>query len=211
MNRIALPLSCALAALLAGCNVVPPPRADAVRYYLLGGPAPSGAGAAQAPAGGLRVGLKSVELAEYLKTRAIAVRHGSNELALDDYVRWAEPLDAAIGRMLLGSLETAPAVARVYPQPFPFDADRDCDLAVRILRCEGLAEPNGRASARFAAEIEVTSTGPNPRLIARKEFVAPESPWDGRDYSRLAALLGDDAAALGQEAAAMLPGPPARP
>jgi uncharacterized lipoprotein YmbA len=137
----------------------------------------------------------------------VAVRRGSNELVLSDYARWAEPLDAAIARMLRGGLEASPAVARVFPQPFPFDAERDCDVSVRILRCEGAVEPNGRAFARFDAEIEVTSAGPNPRLIARKTFAAPAAPWDGQDYSRLAALLGDDVAALGREAATLLPGP----
>jgi uncharacterized lipoprotein YmbA len=206
MKRIALPLCGAIGAFLAACNMVQPPQADAVRYYVLGGPSPSGA-PAQAPATGLRVGLKNVELAGYLKTLSIAVRRGPNEIVLNDYARWAESLDAAISRMLRGGLEASPAVARVFQQPFPFDADRDCDLSVRILRCEGALEPNGRAVARFAAEIEVTSAGPNPRLIARKEFTAPELPWDGRDYSRLASLISDDVAALAREASALLPGP----
>lgn len=193
----------ALALLIAGCNVVPPPQSDLTRFYVLTGPAP----AAGPATGRLRLGLKSVDVAAYLNTRDMVLRKGTNEIELQDYARWAEPLGAGIGRILQLQLASDPAVGRVYPQPFPFEAERDYDVAVSVIHCEGATESGlmGRSSARFSAAIEITRPGPAAQVIARKMFVAPGAEWDGRDYARLAALLSEDAAALAREIAAALP------
>jgi len=115
-------------------------------------------------------------------------------------------------------LLAGPAVASVEPQPFAFDAERDCDVAITILHCEGVAEPGGRSFARFAAEYEVVTPGPEPRIIARGSFYAPEAPWDGRDFGQLAEMLYTSADSLGRLVATEIggakltpaPQPPAR-
>jgi len=192
----------ALCVALTGCSgLIPPPQTDPTRYYVLAGPPPVPAAAG----GQLRVGLRAVELAAYLKSPDMIVRRGANELVLQDYARWGEPLDAGIARILRERLGAAPGVGRVYAQPFPLDQTRDCDVAVTILRCEGGTGPGG---ARFAATIDITSAG-DGRLLARRTFVAPEAAWDGRNFARLAGLLSADVDALGQEIVAALP--PASP
>jgi uncharacterized lipoprotein YmbA len=197
----------ALALCLAGCGgLIPSPQADPTHYYILSGPAVP-APDATAP-GRLRIGLKSVELAAYLKSPDLIVRQGTNELVLVDYARWGEPLDAGIARILRERLRAAPAVGRLYPQPFPLDADRDYDVAVTVLRCEAGPAAGGGRAAQFAATIELTTVGPDARVVARRDFVAPPIPWNGTDYARLAADLGADADALGREVAGMLPAAP---
>ena len=189
--------------LIAGCNVVPPPQADTTRYFVL-----TGSGPAPGPAAGsLRLGLRNVELAAYLNTRDMVLRSGSNELVLQEYARWAEPLDAAIARILRTELAAAPAVGRVDLQPFRFDTDRDYDVSVTVIHCEGETSARliSHPTARFAAVAEITSTGPNPRVVARRMYTAPESAWDGHDYARLAGLLGDDVAEFGRQIIADLP------
>jgi len=52
--------------LLAGCNIIPPPRPDPTRYYVLTGPALTAPGV-PAATGALKLGLRNVELAPYLK------------------------------------------------------------------------------------------------------------------------------------------------
>jgi uncharacterized lipoprotein YmbA len=194
--------ACGLAA--GGCgdlgNIIPPAQADPTRYFLL---APGQGGGAEAvPAavipGRLRVGFRRVELASFLRTRSIVVDSGPNEIAIEDFRRWAEPLGDAISRIMRARLLADPAVASVEPQPFAFDADRDCDVAITILHCEGVAEPGGRSFARFAADYEVVTPGPEPRIIARGTFTAPEAPWDGRDYGKLAEALYISADSLGR-------------
>jgi uncharacterized lipoprotein YmbA len=202
MNRLLLLLTLAL--LLAGCSgLIPAPQTDPTRYFVLTGPPP-----AAAAGGSLRIGLRTVELAAYLKSPDMIVRQGTNEIALQDYARWGEPLDAGIARLLRESLQAAGGVGRVYLQPFPLDTDRDYDVAVTVLRCEGATGGKGGRGARFAATFEITKPG-DGRLVARRTFVAPDVGWNGTDFAQLAGLLSDDVAALGQDVVGALPTAPA--
>jgi hypothetical protein len=207
-----IPLPTAIAGLclaLAGCDgIIPPPQADTTRFYVLAAPAaPAPAPAIASPAGKLHVGLRNVELAGYLRTRSMITRRGSNELAVDDYHRWAEPLVDGIGRTLRAVLLASPAVGSAAAEPFPLDSDRDYDISVDVTHCEGVTA-DGRTFAAFAANIEVSTGGASPHLVFRKAFTAPEDAWDGQDYGRLAALLGADADRLGREIVASLPSRP---
>jgi hypothetical protein len=194
MNRFLLLLALSLA--LTGCSgLFPAAQTDPTRYYVLTGPV-----AAPSAPGALRVGVRRVELAAYLKSPDLIVRRGANELVLQDYARWGETIDAGVSRLLQASLAAAPGVGRVYVQPFPLDQDRDCDVAVTILRCEGGTD----SLAHFAATVEITHPS-DGKLLARFAFAAPDAAWDGHDFGRLAALLSDDVAALGREIAAALP------
>jgi uncharacterized lipoprotein YmbA len=192
---------------LAGCGgLIPGPSADPTHYYILTGPA---AVASDAPAiGHWRVGLKTVALAAYLKSPDLIVREGTNEIALQDYARWGEPLEAGISRLLQERLRASPAVGRVYAQPFPLDADRDYDVAVTVLRCEGGPGPDHGRVAQFAATIEIATPGPDARVVARRTFVAPAAAWEHGDFAQLTALLSADVDALGQDVVAALPPSP---
>jgi hypothetical protein len=93
----------------------------------------------------------------------------------------------------------------VYPQPFPFEVERDYDVAVRVLRCEGERRADGRTVATLAALIEVTRAGPGGAVVWRQTYTAPELPWDGKDHGALAAALSQGVASLAATVAAELP------
>jgi uncharacterized lipoprotein YmbA len=186
--------------LLSACSVVPPPQGDATRFFLLTAPKNSVL-PEKAAQGGVRLGLRSIEMADYLRTRAIVVRRAENELSLDDYNRWAEPLDSGIARLLRANLRATPGVSRVFSQPFPLESDRDFDVAVTVLRCEGSPSGSGRGASHFSAFVEVFSAGINPKLVARFDYVAPDQVWDGRDYGQLAADLSESVNGLAGEIA----------
>ena len=82
---------------VAGCNLIPPPAPDPTRYYVLTSPEPEPA-VTRVAQGSVRIGLRAVELAPYLRKGVLVVRHGENELVFDDFARWGEPLEAGIGR-----------------------------------------------------------------------------------------------------------------
>jgi uncharacterized lipoprotein YmbA len=202
-------LTCAsLGLLFTGCNIIPAPTADSTRYYVLTGPALAGV-SPQPVAGALRLGLKNVELAPYLKKGSLVVRTGMNEVSFLDGARWAEPLEQEIMHTLRAQLLATPTVGRVFLQPFPFDEPRDFDVSVRILRCEGVQNSLGaKATAQFAATVEITRIGADGGIVTRKRFVAPESIWDGKDYAQLASQLSVAVAALSEEVVAALPEKP---
>ena len=137
----------------AGCNLIPSPTPDSTRYYVLAGPA-LGAAGVQPVTGVLRLGLRNVEVAPYLKKGSLVVRTGENEVRFPDEARWGDPLEREILSSLRGQLLAAPAVGRVFVQPFPFDEPRDYDVSVRVIRCEGVDPAGGgKASVSFAAML----------------------------------------------------------
>jgi len=181
--------------LSAGCNLATPPQDDPTRYFVLTKPAI----AATAPAGELRIGLKTVSLEGYLKHREIVTRSGPNEVQFADYRRWAEPLDVAVSRSLRASLLNGSGIGQVYAEPFPLDQARDLDVSVEIVRCEAEVAPGGHYTASLTALIEVSTAGATPHVVARRLFTAAPAAWDGSDYDKLAGLLSKDVADLGSE------------
>lgn len=198
------PLCCALLAALAlmsGCNVIPAAQSDPTRFYVLTG-APESAPAANGnvPTGHLHVGLRTVELAQYLRGAEIVVRSGSNEVQMQEYARWGEPLQAGITRVLREQLAVAPAIADVQVQPFSLSSERNFDVTITVLHCEG----EGRA-ARFEAVIQISTGSIQPTPVKRRIFTAPVRRWDGHDFGELAAALSQDVSDLAREIIAALP------
>jgi uncharacterized lipoprotein YmbA len=190
--------------LVAGCDIIPAPQADQTRYFALASPALDNAEARPAR-GPLRLGLKPVDVAPYLKKGVMVVRRGENELVYNEYARWAEPLEAGIARAVRARLLADAKTGRVYAYPFPFDQERDFDLAIGIVRCEGVQLGGGGAAARFVATLEITAGDAGAEVVARKTYTMPDAVWDGRDYAALARALSDAVAAFSQEVAAALP------
>jgi uncharacterized lipoprotein YmbA len=191
------------ALLLAGCStsLLPAPQPDRTQYYVLTGPA-----APERPAEGahLRIALGGITLPEYLRGRAIVVRRGANELALDDFQRWGESLQSGLERTLRLDLLAQAGVSDVSVPPSPLGIEPGFLVSIDVIRCEGEVGPAG-GRARFAALYRIERIGEVRREIARREFIAPDAAWDGHDYGRLAALLSDDIAALAREIAGALP------
>ncbi len=192
------------AGLLAGCQIIPEPVADQTRYYVLTSGLTPPSAEADSPPGSVTLGVRDIELASYLDSRALVVRLGTNELAYQDYALWAEPLDQGIARLLRAQLLASPKVSQVHVHPLPFSEPRDFEVAIRILRCEGVREEDG-AIARFSALIEIISTG-NHELVSRKLFTAPDVPWDGQDHASLVAALSEATRHLAAEVIQALPG-----
>ena len=188
----------------AGCSFLPEPKADPTRYYVLTGPAVDEPAVGKV-AGACVVGLKSVQIAPYLNGKAMIVRNATNEIAYQEFARWAEPLEVSVGRMVAARLVGSDKIRRVYTQPFPFDVERDYDVRVEVLRCEGEHKPDGQTVASLACLVEVTEAKTGGAVVLRKVFAAPEQAWDGKNFGRLAQLLSDAVDAAGAEAIAALP------
>ncbi len=185
-TRFAALASLLLSMLVAGCSL-PSAQPDPTRYYLLTAPAVA------APATGDTVlGLRSVDTAAYLRTRALIVRQGEHEVEFREYARWGEALDAGIARVLRENLLASDAIAQVAVVPFALDQERDFDVTVRVLACEG--EAGG--AVRFRAGWELWSTGAGAEVLDRGHHEARGLTWDGRNEASLAAALSQAVAGL---------------
>lgn len=199
-------LACAALA-LAGCSLLPTPKKDPTRFYVLTGPTATELNTGYKK-GHLKVGVRSVTVAPYLDGKTMIVRRGPNEIDYRDYARWAEPLATGINRMLVARLHLSDRVQRVFPQPFPFDTTRDVDLQVSVLRCEGLVKADGTATISFMCGIELVRAGEQAgagEVLLREVYEAPETPWQEGDYAELARRLSEEVARVADRVLTALP------
>lgn len=198
-------LGLALAA-SAGCSILPKPTDDPTRYYLLSEPATAQQTATTTPHGTVHLGLRTVDLPTYLRnSRTVVLRRGANEVSYPDFARWAEPLDAAVSRVVRERLLASEKVASADPAPFSSANRRDLDLSIRVVRCEGALDEKGAPIVVFIAGYELLDPKKGGEVVLRRNFVAPAARWDGSDYGQLVQRLSDAVAALGDDIAQNLP------
>lgn len=148
--------------------------------------------------------MKPVELAAYLRSKAMVVRTGTNEIHFADFDRWAEPLDQGISRVMKETLSSARNVESVALNSHGDDT-LDYEVAIRILACEGVRLGNGSGSIRFAVTWEARSVGTNSTVTNRGVFTAHPVAWDGKDYGQLAERLSEAVADASKALAGDLP------
>ncbi|MFA7005433.1 MAG: PqiC family protein [Verrucomicrobiia bacterium] len=190
--------SCAL----SGCAVMQP-QADPSRFYVLTVPSATPERAAEGESKRWKLGLRPVEVPAYLRSKAMAVRTGANEIHFEDFDRWAEPLDQGIGRVMKETLSSARNVEKVALNSHGDDT-LDYEMTIRILACEGVRVENGNSSIRFAMTWEARSTGKNSTETKRGVFTADPVAWDGKDYGQLAERLSEAIAGASKALAAGL-------
>jgi uncharacterized protein len=133
-RQLILAASIALVFGIFGCRSAPPP----ILYYTLDPLALNDAPApppAEHPA--LRIGLGPVDLPTYLDRPQIVTRSGEYTLAINDFDRWAGPLDEEIQRMLAISLERALPGAEVLSYPWVRRRSLTHQVRLTIQRFDG--------------------------------------------------------------------------
>jgi uncharacterized lipoprotein YmbA len=177
-----------LALTLAGCSLLPEPKADPTKFYVLTTPAAPAAVASVTTV----VQLRPVEVAGYLRSPALVVRRGENEIEFRDLARWGEPLELGIARVLKEELRARGIEAAAGPG--------GGQLSVRVLACEGAT--NG--SVNFRAAWELAASGASSRRGGT--FQAADLRWDGKSEAGLAAQLSAAVSALAAELASAIAG-----
>jgi uncharacterized lipoprotein YmbA len=182
--------------LLAGCSL-PQAQHDPTRFYVLSAvSAPPPAPAANAPT----VHLRQVDLANYLKARALVVRRGENEVEFREFARWGEALELGIARVLREELLARGAASSVLTSGLHSQIDeKDYTLNIRVLACEGA--PGG--SVIFRAVWDLTK-GSAKQPVADGDYRPADLRWDGKTEGSLAAALSRAVAGLAEEVSAGL-------
>ena len=187
--------------LVSGCSLLPEPKPDPTRFYVLSTPM-NGGGTAPA-AGAPSVHLKPIDLANYLRALPLIVRRGNNEIEFREFARWGEPLELGIGRVLREELLARGAASAVSAAGVRRDAAPvDLQLAVRVLACEGAA--SGAVDFRAVWELTPGAANGDGKPGARGDFRAADLRWDGKSEASLAAQLSQAVSALAAEIAGAL-------
>ena len=156
-------------ALLAGCGATPKER-----FYTLSFAAPP---EAAAPAT-ITVAVGAVNVPEAVDRTPMVIRTGPNQVDIDDFHRWAEPLKAAIPRALAGNLSKELGNARVTSGRLAA-SDADYRVAVDVRRFESSFAEGATLEANW------TVTGKAGAPVTRSTLA--REPASSADHAGLAA------------------------
>jgi uncharacterized protein len=115
-------------ALLTGC--ASPPS----RFYTLS----STQGTAGSPLSSVSVAVGPVAIPEAVNRPEIMVQVGPNQLAADEFNRWAAPLQAEIQRVLIENLTQLLGTSRVFRYPQGVVTSPDFRVRLEVLRFESI-------------------------------------------------------------------------
>jgi len=148
-----------LAAALPAC--VSLKRTPEARFFVLRTLAePPAAEAGATPA---LVGLLPVALPGYLERPQLITWVAPGELRIDEYLRWAEPLDAGLARTLAANLDVLLPQSRVIRSPWPSATRLRCRVRVDLQRFGPQASTEVVLEGRYAL---LPADGERP-LVAR--------------------------------------------
>jgi uncharacterized protein len=172
------------------------------QHYVLGaggeveGPALAGPSADAAT-----VGLRPVQLAEYLAGPFIVVRRGTHRVGFSELDRWGEDLARGINRTLTAHIVSRSPAHRVESAPWSPGAQPEYLIQVHLLRFEGVApddplSPAGEAHLLATWEI-LRSRGST--VLARGTTEVRSSEWTVGDFDELVGLLDAGLATLAED------------
>lgn len=139
-----------VAVLLAGCGSVLAPRPDRTRYYMLSQSPTENLQVQPVSPRDLVVGIGPLRLPDYLARSERVVRLGDNQLRFMQEERWAEPLEAGIGRVLLQGLTIRLPDARILNLPTLSSLPRTYDVPVEVLSLLSTANGDAELHARWS-------------------------------------------------------------
>ena len=203
-----------VAGALAGC--VPLKRTAEARFFTLRPVAERPASTASNAAGPGIVGVLPVSLPGFLERPQLVAWSAPGEVRVDEFLRWAEPLDASVPRVLTEDLETLLPSHRVIRSPWARSTTVQYRVRAELVRF-GL-QPGGEValSGRF-----VVLPGQSERALLTRDVELRRDPVRaeaGRAVEAMSSLLADLAAQVAQAIGALPPdtgenalGAPAQP
>jgi uncharacterized lipoprotein YmbA len=96
------------------------------------------------------VGLLPAIVPGYLQRPQLVTRAASGELRIDEFLRWAEPLESGLERTLAEDLSALLPEQRVVRSPWPGSLKPACRVRVEISRFGPQADGQVRLEGRFA-------------------------------------------------------------
>ncbi len=155
---------------------------------------------------GLSVGLRQVQLAEYLESPFILVREGPNRVGFSEFHRWGEQLSGGINRAVAYYLAARAPFGAVDVVPWPPRKAHDFLIQLHIERFEGLAPeeqtaPEGAVSMLATWEIICSEDGV---VLSRGTTDYRRRGWTVGDYDSLVTLLDAGLSILADDLVASL-------
>jgi uncharacterized lipoprotein YmbA len=146
------------------------------------------------------VGVLAVRLPGHLERPQVVTEAGPNELRIDEFVRWAEPLGPATTRVVSENLAALLPERRVLRSPWPAEAALRCRVAIDIESFAQQADGQVLLVGRWALLEPDT-----PRAVALRDFSLQRGPLPvgatGMDPTAGAAAMSELLAELAEQLA----------
>ena len=181
---VEIAILCAFASLAAGCGSTPPARF----YTLSATPTPAAASSS------LSVAVGPVSVPAAVDRPEIVVRTSANEVRLDEFNRWAAPLQEDLSHVIAENLVAMLGTPRVTLFPQTLSADADYRVAIEVQRFESAP---GKAATLDA--VWIVHRAKDGR--ARTGRTAVRETVQDAGYDALAAAHSRAAARLSQDIA----------
>lgn len=188
------PLAClaAMSLMLCGCLNLKP-VVDTSRSFVLT-PLPATTPALFTSLDSPVVGIGRVDIPEYLQSKRIAVRKGSNEVQYSETLQWAERLDKGIQRALGANIGLLLGSTNVV-----LSAWRRSDVQAEIYVLVQRFETDERGQAVLEARWRVMNPGAEIALRAGLSRITQAGPPFADNPDGAAAALSDTVANLSRE------------
>jgi uncharacterized lipoprotein YmbA len=179
---------------MAGCATSPPSR-----FYLLQSLSSSALeSGAQAKDQGVAIGIGPINLPDYLDRPQIVTRNHGNELRLDEFNRWAEPMGQNLSRVLAENLGALLDTQHIALYPWPQATPIEYRIKVDVYRLDGSLGGRANLSARWT----IYSGDLQKILMVRKSDIAESA--DAATYEALVSAESRAVAVLSREIATAL-------
>lgn len=172
------------AALAAGCGSTPPSR-----FYTLNGTAP-----AAATSSTVSVAVGPVTVPGAVDRPQIVVNTGANQVGLDEFNRWAAPLQDNISRAVAENLAALLGAPRVTQFPQTVSADADYRVSVEVQRFESTLGESAMLDAVWSVRRAKDGKSETGRTRVREPV--PQNGYDAlvAAHSRAVGRLSQDIA-----------------
>ena len=172
----------------AGC--VSLKRTSEARFFALR-PVAEGPEAPAVESGAGIVGVLPVWLPAHLERPQLVAWTAPGEVRIDEFLRWTEPLDAAVQRVLVEDLDTLLPSYRIVRAPWPAATPLRCRVRVELFRFGPQPGAEVSLSGRFVLLPEGGERALAIRAVDLRRDAAsrPEDP--GRSVEAMSALLAE--------------------
>lgn len=128
------------------------------------------AGRSENPVRDVAIGVGPIRIPDYLDRADIVVRTGESSLKLDEFNKWAEPLDKSLGRVIAENLSSLLNTDRIAIFPWSSSTQVRYQVAVEILQLDGLPGGNATLNARWTI---LSENGEKTLLLKRSSISTP--------------------------------------
>ena len=138
-----------------------------------------------------------MKIPEYLNQPEIVTRITQNELRLDEFAKWAEPLEDNISRALAENLLSLLCIRSIAIFPWKGGTPIDYRIDVRVIQMDGMLGES--ASLDVCWSIADGADRKKPVLVAKRSTY--KEPTSGGDYGAFVSAQSRNLASLSREIA----------